>query len=110
MARKELGYTQKSLSEKTEVNKITISEIENGRFIGSFDIFERVLDGVGLEFEVNKKSLTCRIGMKLKQYLQKMMNEIIQKLLSFGIYIQQHRHNSCIHTSRAVLQIEMINS
>ena len=29
--------------------------MQNGRFTGSFDIFERVLDGVGLEFEVNKK-------------------------------------------------------
>jgi len=47
LARKGLGYTQKSLSEKTKVNKTTISEIENGRFTGSFDIFERVLDGVG---------------------------------------------------------------
>ena len=55
LARKRLGYTQKSLSEKTKVNKTTISEIENGRFTGSFDIFERVLDGVGLQFEVNKK-------------------------------------------------------
>ena len=55
LARKGLGYTQKSLSEKTKVNKTTISEIENGRFTGSFDIFERVLDGVGLQFEVNKK-------------------------------------------------------
>ena len=55
LARKRLGYTQKSLSEKTKVNKTTISEIENGSFTGSFDIFERVLDGVGLQFEVNKK-------------------------------------------------------
>ena len=55
LARKGLGYTQKSLAEKTKVNKTTISEIENGRFTGSFDIFERVLDGVGLQFEVNKK-------------------------------------------------------
>ena len=55
LARKGLGYTQKSLSEKTKVNKTTISEIENGRFTGSFDIFERVLDGVGLKLEVNKK-------------------------------------------------------
>ena len=55
-ARKELGHTQKSLAEKTKVNKTTISEMENGRFTGSFDIFERVLDGVGLQFEVNKKN------------------------------------------------------
>lgn len=55
LARKALGYTQKILSEKTKVNKTTISEIENGRFTGSFDIFERVIDGVGLQFEVGKK-------------------------------------------------------
>ena len=55
LARKALGYTQKALSEKTSVNKTTISEMENGRFTGSFDIFERVLDGVSLQFEVNKK-------------------------------------------------------
>ena len=57
LARKGLGYTQKSLAEKTQVNKTTISEIENGRFTGSFDIFERVLDGVGLQFELNKKKI-----------------------------------------------------
>ena len=55
LARKGLDYTQKSLAEKTQVNKTTISEMENGHFTGSFDIFERVLDGVGLQFEVNKK-------------------------------------------------------
>ena len=55
VARKALGYTQKALSEKTRVNKTTISEMENGRFTGSFDIFERVLNGVSLQFEVNKK-------------------------------------------------------
>ena len=57
LARKGLGYTQKSLAEKTQVNKTTISEMENGHFTGSFDIFERVLDGVGLQFEVNKNCL-----------------------------------------------------
>ncbi|ENU34969.1 hypothetical protein F989_00038 [Acinetobacter parvus NIPH 1103] len=45
-------------------------------FTGSFDIFERVLDGVSLQFEVNKKSINCRSGMKLKQYFQKMMNKL----------------------------------
>ncbi|OTG56467.1 transcriptional regulator [Acinetobacter sp. ANC 4204] len=53
LARKALGYTQKTLSEKTTVNKTTISEIENGRFMGSFDIFEHVLDAVGLQFDVS---------------------------------------------------------
>lgn len=51
-SRKALGYTQEHLSKLTRINKTTISEIENGRFTGSFDIFERVLFGVGLQFEV----------------------------------------------------------
>ena len=46
LARRALGFTQKILSEKCKVNKTTISEIENGRFTGSFDIFERVLDTI----------------------------------------------------------------
>lgn len=50
-ARKILGYTQQKLSELTRIHKTTISEIENGRFTGSFDIFERVLDAIGLQFE-----------------------------------------------------------
>ena len=57
-ARKILGYTQQQLSELIRINKTTISEIENGRFTGSFDIFERVLDAVGLQFEEKKKKHT----------------------------------------------------
>ena len=57
-ARKILGYTQQKLSELIRINKTTISEIENGRFTGSFDIFERVLDAVGLQFEVSEKKHT----------------------------------------------------
>ena len=44
LARKALGYTQKNLSEKTNINKTTISEIENGHFTGSFSIFECEVD------------------------------------------------------------------
>ena len=55
IGRKALGHTQQELSELTRINKTTISEIENGRFTGSFDIFERVLDAVGLQFEVFPK-------------------------------------------------------
>ncbi|MFW1889914.1 helix-turn-helix domain-containing protein [Acinetobacter johnsonii] len=51
-ARKELGYTQQKVSELSRINKTTISEIENGRFTGSFDIFERVFDAVGLQLDV----------------------------------------------------------
>lgn len=54
-ARKSQGYTQKKLSELTRINKTTISEIENGRFTGAFDIFERILDTVGLQFEIASK-------------------------------------------------------
>ena len=53
--RRALGYTQQKLSELIRINKTTISEIENGRFTGSFDIFERVLDAVGLQFNVSPK-------------------------------------------------------
>ena len=56
--RKILGYTQQKLSELSRINKTTISEIENGRFTGSFDLFERVLDAVGLQFEVTEKKHT----------------------------------------------------
>ena len=54
-SRKALGYTQQKLSEIAGINKTTISEIENGRFTGSFDIFERLLDAVDLQFEVTSK-------------------------------------------------------
>lgn len=54
-ARKELGYTQKTVSEKSGVHKTTISEVENGHFTGSFDLFEKILDRVGLQFEVVPK-------------------------------------------------------
>ena len=50
LARKGLGYTQKSLAEKTQVNKTTISEMENSHFTGSFDIFE---EGVQNSVSVN---------------------------------------------------------
>lgn len=54
-SRKALGYKQQKLSEIAGINKTTISEIENGRFMGSFDIFERLIDAVDLQFEVTSK-------------------------------------------------------
>ena len=54
-SRTALGYTQQALSGRTGIHKSTISEIENGRFSGSFDIFERVLDALDLTFEVTPK-------------------------------------------------------
>ncbi|MCA0934010.1 helix-turn-helix domain-containing protein [Vibrio alginolyticus] len=56
--RKDKQLTQSQLSELTRINKTTISEIENGRFTGSFDIFERLLDAVGLQFDIVTKEHT----------------------------------------------------
>lgn len=53
--RKSLHLTQNDVSKKTGVHKTTISEIENGRFTGSFDILERVIDAIGLQFIVAEK-------------------------------------------------------
>lgn len=55
-ARNRMGLTQAQVSKVTRINKTTISEIENGRFTGSFDIFERLLDAVDLQFEVVEKT------------------------------------------------------
>lgn len=55
-ARNHMRLTQVQLSRLTKINKTTISEIENGRFTGSFDIFERLLDAVGLQFEITEKT------------------------------------------------------
>ncbi len=54
--RKDKKLTQLELAKRTRINKTTISEIENGRFTGSFDIFERVIDALDLQFEVVNKT------------------------------------------------------
>ncbi|AUW03838.1 helix-turn-helix domain-containing protein [Vibrio campbellii] len=53
--RKAKRLTQVQLEKMTRINKTTISEIENGRFTGSFDIFERLLDSLDLQFSVTPK-------------------------------------------------------
>ena len=53
--RKAKQLTQVQLEKMTRINKTTISEIENGRFTGSFDIFERLLDSLDLQFSVTQK-------------------------------------------------------
>ncbi|MFA0718746.1 helix-turn-helix domain-containing protein [Vibrio splendidus] len=55
-SRNNMGLTQVQVSKLTRINKTTISEIENGRFTGSFDIFERLLNAVDLQFEVVEKT------------------------------------------------------
>lgn len=52
LKRKELGKTQKVLAEETSVNKSIISLIENGKFTGSLNIYERCINGLGLELKV----------------------------------------------------------
>lgn len=54
--RKALGQTQRELSQKCGVHTVNISEIENGKFTGSFDYFERILDALDLQFEVREKA------------------------------------------------------
>lgn len=53
--RKQQGFTQQQMMQKTGINKTTLSEIENGRFTGSLDIFERYLDAVGLQLSSEPK-------------------------------------------------------
>ena len=55
LVRKNLGYTQKTVSERSGVHKTTISEIENGHFTGSYDLFEKVLNCLDLQFDVVPK-------------------------------------------------------
>ncbi len=53
--RKEQAYTQQEMSRQTGINKSTLSQIENGRFSGSLDIYERYIDALGLQFIVEPK-------------------------------------------------------
>lgn len=55
-ARKKQGSTQKEISTKIDIPQSTLSEIENGRFTGSLDIFERYIDAVGLELTLVEKT------------------------------------------------------
>ena len=48
-------HTQKESSDRSTVNKSTISQIENGKFTGSLHIFEKYLDSIGLELDVKEK-------------------------------------------------------
>jgi transcriptional regulator with XRE-family HTH domain len=53
--RKEQAYTQQEMSIQTGINKSTLSQIENGRFSGSLDIYERYIDALGLQLKVEPK-------------------------------------------------------
>lgn len=54
-ARKDQGMTQQAMSIKIGINPSTLSQIENGRFSGSLDIYERYIDALGLQFKVVTK-------------------------------------------------------
>lgn len=45
--RKEVGLSQKQLSEKTKIPQANISKIENGHYIPSIEILKRLADGLG---------------------------------------------------------------
>ena len=45
--RKELGISQKELSEKTNIPQASISKFENGRNVPSLQILQRLADGLG---------------------------------------------------------------
>ena len=47
MVRKEIGLSQKKLSEKTGVPQANISKIENGHYTPSIDILKRIADAFG---------------------------------------------------------------
>lgn len=51
-ARKERKLRQTDLSSITGINAVVISKIENGKFRGSFDIFEKCAEAVGLQFQL----------------------------------------------------------
>ena len=45
--RKEIGISQRQLSEKTGVPQANISKIENGHYLPSLAILKRLADGLG---------------------------------------------------------------
>ena len=45
--RKELGISQKELSEKTNIPQASISKFENGHNVPSLQILQRLVDGLG---------------------------------------------------------------
>ena len=53
--RKELGYTQQQMAEKTGIHKTVLSRMENGHFTGALYMYECYIDAVGLEMELVPK-------------------------------------------------------
>jgi len=55
-ARKAKGATQKTMAVYTGIVYSTISKMENGRYTGSIDLFEKYANAVGLELIVKPKA------------------------------------------------------
>lgn len=51
--RKEVGLSQKQLSEKTKISQANISKIENGYYIPSIEILKRIADSLGKRLVVD---------------------------------------------------------
>lgn len=55
--RKEVGLSQKQLSEKTKIPQANISKIENGHYIPSIEILKRIADALGKRLVVDFVSI-----------------------------------------------------
>ncbi|MGM0526581.1 MAG: helix-turn-helix domain-containing protein [Pseudomonadota bacterium] len=53
--RKQNNLTQQQVSQATGIHKSTLSEIENGRFSGSLDIFMRYIEYLGFELDITQR-------------------------------------------------------
>jgi len=58
--RKEVGLSQKQLSEKTKIPQANISKIENGHYIPSIEILKRIADALGKRLVVDFVSIESR--------------------------------------------------
>lgn len=58
--RKDVGLSQKQLSEKTKIPQANISKIENGHYIPSIEILKRIADALGKRLVVDFVSIESR--------------------------------------------------
>jgi transcriptional regulator with XRE-family HTH domain len=56
--RKQLGYTQKDMTELTGLSERTIRSIENGEGSTSIESFIKILDVLGMEISVHLKPMS----------------------------------------------------
>ena len=50
--RKQKGYTQKELAERTGINQADISKLENGTRNPSVNLLKRLADGMGMALKI----------------------------------------------------------